>query len=97
MGDVRGLGLLLAVEMVADKDSKMPLPAEGMPTERIRLHGLRNGVMLYSRETSRGRFGHWFMVAPPLTISDEESAELLRRTEAAVIDLCDELRTEGIL
>jgi len=32
--------------------------------------------MLYSRQTSGGRYGHWFMVAPPLTISDEESAEL---------------------
>ena len=96
VGDVRGLGMLLAVEMVADKDSKLPLPVEATPTERIRAHGLRNGVMLYSRETSRGRFGHWFMVAPPLTISDEESVELLRRTEAAVSDLYAELRTEGI-
>lgn len=68
-----------------------------MPTERIRLHGLRNGILLYSRQTAHGRFGHWFMIAPPLTISDEESAELLRRTEAAVNALSDELRTEGIL
>jgi adenosylmethionine-8-amino-7-oxononanoate aminotransferase len=97
IGDVRGLGMLLAVELVADKDSELPLPAEALPTERIRTHGLRNGVMLYSRETSRGRFGHWFMIAPPLTISDDESAELLRRTEDAVTDLYEELVTEGIL
>ena len=25
-------------------------------------HGLRNGVMLYSRQTSGGRYGQWFMV-----------------------------------
>jgi adenosylmethionine-8-amino-7-oxononanoate aminotransferase len=68
-----------------------------MPTERIRIHGLRNGVMLYSRQTSGGRYGHWFMVAPPLTIGDEECVELLRRTKAAVSDLHDELRAEGIL
>ena len=97
VGDVRGLGMLLAVELVADKDSQLPLPVEAVPTERIRTHGLRNGVMLYSRETSRGRFGHWFMIAPPLTISDDESAELLRRTEGAVTDLYEELVTEGIL
>jgi len=97
VGDVRGLGMLLAVELVGDKDSRTPLPAEALPTERIRLHGLRNGVMLYSRETSRGRFGHWFMVAPPLTITDEETAELLRRTEAAVGGLYDELRTGCVL
>jgi adenosylmethionine-8-amino-7-oxononanoate aminotransferase len=97
VGDVRGLGMLLAVELVADKSSRKSLPADAMPTERIRLHGLRNGILLYSRQTARGRFGHWFMVAPPLTISDEESVELLRRTEAAVSALSDELRAEGIL
>ena len=97
VGDVRGLGMLLAVELVADKDSGLPLPREAIPTERIRIHGLRNGVMLYSRETSGGRFGHWFMVAPPLTISDEETGELLRRTEGAVTHLYEELRAEGSL
>lgn len=97
VGDVRGLGMLLAVELVADKESKAPLATEARPTERIRAHALRNGVMLYSRQTSGGRYGHWFMVAPPLTISDAESAELLERTEAAVRGLCGELQTEGLL
>jgi adenosylmethionine-8-amino-7-oxononanoate aminotransferase len=97
VGDVRGLGMLLAVELVADKESQRPLPPEALPTERIRLHGLRNGVMLYSRQTAGGQYGHWFMVAPPLTISDEESAELLRRTEGAVGGFCDDLHTEGLL
>jgi adenosylmethionine-8-amino-7-oxononanoate aminotransferase len=97
VGDVRGLGMLLAVELVADKESQAPLPAEALPTERIRVHALRNGLMLYSRQTSGGRYGHWFMVAPPLTISDDESAELLERTEASVSGLRDELQTEGFL
>lgn len=97
LGDVRGMGMLLAVEMVADKETKTPLPADAIPTERIRIHGLANGVMLYSRQTSGGRYGHWFMVTPPLTISDDECFEVLRRTEAAVEGLYDELRTEGVL
>ncbi|HJM51457.1 MAG TPA: aminotransferase class III-fold pyridoxal phosphate-dependent enzyme [Alphaproteobacteria bacterium] len=95
LGDVRGLGLLLAVEMVADKESKTPLPDELLPTERIRIHGLGNGIMLYSRPTAGSRFGHWFLVAPPLTISDEECSEVLRRTEAAVGDFHAELKTSG--
>ncbi len=95
LGDVRGLGMLLAVEMVADKESKALLPNEFMITERIRIHGLRNGVMLYSRPSAGCRYGHWFLVAPPLTISAEECQELLRRTEAAVDDLYDELKSSG--
>jgi adenosylmethionine-8-amino-7-oxononanoate aminotransferase len=97
IGDVRGLGMLLAVEFVADKDTRAPLPAAALATERIRIHALRNGIMLYSRQTSGGRYGQWFMVAPPLTITDDEIVELLRRTEAAVTGLCAELKAEGLL
>lgn len=97
VGDVRGLGMLLAVELVSDTQAKTPLPAAALAPERIRIHGLRNGVMLYSRQTSGGRYGQWFMVAPPLTITDREIGELLRRTEAAVADLHAELVAERFL
>lgn len=97
LGDVRGKGMLLAVEMVADKASKKMLPEACLPTERIRIHGLDQGIMLYSRPTAGSRFGHWFLVAPPLTISDDECAELLRRTEAAVAGLYGELKAEGVV
>jgi 4-aminobutyrate aminotransferase-like enzyme len=97
VGDVRGLGLLLAVELVGDRHAKVPLPAAALGTERIRIHALRNGVMLYSRQTSGGRYGQWFMVAPPLTITDDEIAELLRRTAAAVDGLRAELVAEELL
>lgn len=97
LGDVRGLGALLAVEMVADKSGKTRLPPAALVTERIRVHALRHGLMLYSRRTSGGRFGDWFMLAPPLTISDAECGELLRRTDAAVADLHAELRVAGVV
>jgi adenosylmethionine-8-amino-7-oxononanoate aminotransferase len=54
LGDVRGMGMLLAVEMVADKETKEPLPNELMPGERIRICGLDNGVMLYWRPSIGG-------------------------------------------
>ncbi len=97
VGDVRGIGMLLAVEMVADRSSKRSFPNAFQPTERIRIHGLENGIMLYSRPTAGGRYGHWFMVAPPLTISEAEVDELLRRTRAAVLGLEREARMEGLL
>ena len=97
VGDVRGLGLLLAVELVGDRDAKVLLPAAALGTERIRIHALRNSVMLYSRQTSGGRYGQLFMVAPPLTITDDEIAELLRRKAAAVDGLRAELVAEGLL
>jgi acetylornithine/succinyldiaminopimelate/putrescine aminotransferase len=37
------------------------------------------------------------MVAPPLTITDEECQELLRRTEAAVTAFHRELKSAGVV
>ena len=95
LGDVRGKGMLLAVEMVADKATKEMLPDYCKPTERMRIHGLDNGVMLYSRPTAGSTLGHWFMVAPPLSITEDECQELLRRTEAAVMAYQNELKSLG--
>ena len=97
LGDVRGMGMLLAVEMVADKKSAAMLPDAARAAERIRVLGLKNGIMLYSRPTAGSVFGHWFLVAPPLTISEDECDEILRRTEQTVRDLYQELRSEGLV
>lgn len=91
VGDVRGLGLLMAVELVADRKTKAPLAGDLRPADRVRIHGLRNGLMIYSRPTSGGRYGHWFIVSPPLTIDEEECRELLGRLEATLDDLAREL------
>ena len=97
LGDVRGMGLLLAVEIVADKKTASMLPDEACPAERIRVLGLKNGIMLYSRPTAGSQFGHWFLVAPPLNISEGECDEILRRTEKSVRDLFQELGSEGLV
>lgn len=91
IGDIRGLGLLLAVEIVADQSSKAPLPNDIQPTDLVRIHGLNNGLIIYSRPASGGRYGHWFMVSPPLTITDGEIDELLDRLRNTLRDLSAEL------
>ena len=97
IGDVRGIGMLLAVELVADQHTKAPLPAKAETTDRIRIHALRNGLMVYSRKTAGGRYGEWFMVAPPLTIDDGEIDKLLHRTADTVGQFHSELVGERVL
>ncbi len=97
IGDVRGLGLLMSLEMVADQATKKMLPAEAVAADRIRMHGLNNGLLIYSRRTCRGENGEWFMVAPPLTISRDECDELVERLARALNDLAEELTREGLL
>jgi len=86
IGDVRGQGLLLGIELVADPVSKQPMTADFLPTEKIRIHGLNNGLIIYSRRTAGGKYGDWFLLSPPLTITQAECDELLRRLRATFID-----------
>ena len=86
IGDVRGLGLLLAIELVADKASKQMLPPALEASARLGALALEQGLALYSRRTSQGRFGDWVMITPPLIIDAaqvDELIELLGRSIAA--------------
>lgn len=87
IGDIRGDGLLMAVELVADRNSKTSYPGDFLPTEQVRAFGLQHGLIIYSRRTANGRNGDWFMVAPPLTITEQECDELAERLDATLTDL----------
>ena len=67
IGDVRGRGLLVGMEIVADRDSKKPAPELGAAiTRRCFELGLSMNI------TALPRMGGVFRIAPPLTITDAE-------------------------
>ncbi len=72
MGDIRGKGLLMAIEIVADRQTKAILPAQSMAIQRIVALGMERGLLLYSRRTANGLFGEWLMVAPPLIVDAQQ-------------------------
>jgi adenosylmethionine-8-amino-7-oxononanoate aminotransferase len=73
VGDVRGMGLLWAVEFVADKSSKQPYPAEEKFSARVNESALRRGVMVYPIQGCvDGKRGDHVMVAPPAVITADE-------------------------
>lgn len=78
LGDVRGKGLLMAIEIVADQETKALLPAERQAVYRIIELGIERGLLLYSRRTANGKYGEWLMVSPPLIVSEGEIDEIAR-------------------
>ncbi|HEX6143158.1 MAG TPA: aspartate aminotransferase family protein [Geminicoccaceae bacterium] len=67
IGDVRGRGLLLGVEIVRDRTSKAPAPEVGDAITRAALErGLSMNIV------NLPAMGGVFRIAPPLTVSDDE-------------------------
>lgn len=92
IGDVRGRGLLLAIELVADPATKAKFPADVDPGAVALRHGLDHGLLLYSRRQNGGRFGDWLLVAPPLTIDEPTADTLVERLGATLTAVREELR-----
>jgi adenosylmethionine-8-amino-7-oxononanoate aminotransferase len=70
IGDVRGMGLLVGVELVRDRSTRERFPADMEVGVRIRDEARRRGLLL--------RASHWMIVlAPPLIVSDPEIDEML--------------------
>jgi len=91
VGDVRGRGLLLAIELVSDPDTLARFPADRDPGAVVLRHGRDHGLLLYSRRQNAGRFGDWLLIAPPLVIDEAGCDELLGGLSATLDDAASEL------
>jgi len=74
VGDVRGRGMLAAIELVTDKEKKTPLPAAADPARRIFDRAWDNGLVI--RAFANGVLGY----APPLCCTDEDIDAIIERT-----------------
>jgi len=73
VGQVRGLGLLQAVEFVKDKATREPFPKEAGIAEKIRQAALEKDVLTYpSQGTVDGTRGDHVLLAPPFIITPQE-------------------------
>ena len=87
VGDVRGIGLMVGVELVADRASKAPFPERcRRPSGRSPRPGKRGSSCTRAPDVD-GRDGDLVMLGPPFVISDEECDLVVERTAAAIASL----------
>jgi adenosylmethionine-8-amino-7-oxononanoate aminotransferase len=74
IGDTRGRGLLAGVEVVADRKTRRPWPAEVKLTERIVAGARKRGVMIIPgiKDSNYGQGGDHIQITPPYVISQSE-------------------------
>ena len=82
VGDVRGRGLLWAIELVADKATREPFPAQVGLTTKIVAAGLSHGIFVYPGGVDPAR--DVITLGPPFTISEHEIELIGERTERAI-------------
>lgn len=85
VGDTRGLGLLRAVELVADRETQAPFPRAERVTERVLAAGKEAGVLIYpGTGCADGTDGDLLVLGPPLVITSEQVERLADLVAAAV-------------
>jgi len=80
VGDVRGRGYFVGIELVADRSTRAPFPAELRLHERIRQRCMEAGLICYPvGGTVDGERGDVAILAPPYIATDGELEEIIRR------------------
>jgi adenosylmethionine-8-amino-7-oxononanoate aminotransferase len=97
IGHVRGMGLLNAVEIVADRASKAMLPRHIDVIGDIQALAREQGLLIYGRRTHAGQFGDWIMVAPPLIATRSDVDEIVSGLAATLSQYQNYLRRDGLI
>ncbi len=88
VGDVRGLGPMIGIELVRDRETKEPFPRADRATERVVAAAQEAGLLLYhSTGHVDGMDGDLVMLGPPFGLSEEEAGQLVERTVSAITSI----------
>src|SRR4030095_13808842 len=84
VGEVRAAGLMGAVELVQDKDTREPFPPEAKVAQRVRAAALRLGVIVRAG-------ADLITLCPPLIVTREEIDTIVRVLGEAIGEVTAEL------
>lgn len=85
VGDIRGRGLFVGIELVSNRNSKTPFPAALRMHERVKAEAMLEGLMCYPMGgTIDGQEGDHVMLAPPLVMEGGEINQVIERLANAL-------------
>jgi adenosylmethionine-8-amino-7-oxononanoate aminotransferase len=92
IGQVRGKGLLQAIELVRDRQTRDPFPAELQAALLLTDLAFDEGLIIYPRRPIHGLSGDHVLIAPPLIATTDEISRILERLEQSLKRLMNTLR-----
>jgi adenosylmethionine-8-amino-7-oxononanoate aminotransferase len=85
VGEIRGRGLMLGLELVADRESKAPFPRTAKVTEAVVRAARERGVLVYSGTgLADGTDGDSILLGPPFVVTESELATIARVVAEAI-------------
>jgi len=85
IGDIRGRGLFIGVELVSDKTTKQPFDVKLGLAAKIKSHAFERGLICYpGNGTADGISGDHVLLAPPFIITDDQLDELIEKLSTAI-------------
>jgi adenosylmethionine-8-amino-7-oxononanoate aminotransferase len=87
VGDIRGRGLLQAVELVEDRSSKTPFEPARKLHAKVKKAAMARGLMVYPMGgTIDGELGDHVLLAPPFIVTAQQVEEIVERLGGAIDD-----------
>lgn len=90
VGDVRGRGLLIGIDLVRDRETREPARKEAL---KVAWRAWERGLVMISF----GRHGNVLRIAPPLTIGEDELEMALDIVEKAIEDVSEGRVPDSVL
>ncbi|GAB7388745.1 aspartate aminotransferase family protein [Bacillaceae bacterium] len=85
VGDIRGLGFLMGIELVEDKETKEPASAERV--QRVISRCKENGLIIGKNGDTVAGFTNVLTISPPLSATDDDFAFLVQTLKRAIREL----------
>ncbi|HEY6073911.1 MAG TPA: aminotransferase class III-fold pyridoxal phosphate-dependent enzyme, partial [Anaerolineales bacterium] len=80
VGDVRGVGMMLGVEFVADRASRTPFPADAEPGLKVQTAARKRGLLMRANAP-------WIALGPPLITTERDVDEMLAIVDASIAEV----------
>jgi adenosylmethionine-8-amino-7-oxononanoate aminotransferase len=90
VGEIRGRGLMVGLELVAEQETRRPYPRAAHLAEAVVVAARRRGVLVYSGTgNADGTDGDTILLGPPFIVTDDELVRIADVVAEAVTEAID--------
>ena len=85
VGDIRGRGLFIGIELVSDRETKQPFGPDIGLAGQVKARAFDAGLICYPMGGTRdGRHGDHILLAPPFTMDENQIGEVVEKLSIAL-------------